>query len=116
MPANKRTKGCPGRILSEGMELPKGWALHPSVPNRITPLIGSHAGVPMRQDSETARLLGWPGPCETGYLNITVVYADGTSTNPHINALKRRDSGMYLKVHCMDCGSPHHTTYQHRTR
>lgn len=63
-----RTKKIPGTVL-DNSSMPKGWVWHS--PGYITPTLGTFKGTPFSPDSNTAKLLGWPGPCLTGQLNLT---------------------------------------------
>lgn len=83
--SDQRTRRVPGQVM---FRLPEGWAYHPTMSNYITPTLGMHAGAPFAKDSTIAKLLGWPGPCLTGHVNVTIQYSDGTSLNLHEKVLK----------------------------
>ena len=67
----------------------------------------------MQQRSQIAQLLGWPGPCETGLLNVTVITPDGKTSNQHIEAKTGR---RVISNKCWECGSTEHSTYEHRIK
>lgn len=82
----KRTKRVPGQVLVDNT-LPEGWRYH-SV-GRITPTLGLYAGNPIEPSSQTAKLLGWPGPCLTGELDITTKDRFGRERNLHKDHLRK---------------------------
>ena len=92
-----RTRKIPGTV-TDNSSMPKGWVWHS--PGYITPTLGTFKGTPLDPNSNTARLLGWPGPCLTGLLDITTpkrdpgrTYDKGAplgSNNLHLEAMKSR--------------------------